>query len=97
MFVSTENNLESLENYQKRVRILQDLESMDQTSSGSDGDHKQVGGGFVRFSSRLNPGRKRSIKILGNKDDFWGFELTWYNSKFYNSPSKEGPVFPYYQ
>ena len=50
MFDSTENNLESLENYQKRVRILQDLESMDQTSSGSDGDHKQVGGGFVRFS-----------------------------------------------
>ena len=73
MFDSTENNLESLENYQKRVRILQDLESMDQTSL------------------------KRSIKILGNKDDFWGFELTWYNSKFYNSPSKPGPVFPYYQ
>ena len=95
MFVSTENNLESLENYQKRVRILQDLESMDQTSSGSDGD--QVGGGFVRFSSRINPGLKRSIKILGNKDDFWGFELTWYNSKFYNSPSKPGPVFTYYQ
>ena len=71
MFDSTENNLESLENYQKRVRILQDLESMDQTSL------------------------KRSIKILGNKDDFWGFEVTWYNSA--NLPSKEGPVFPYYQ
>nr|CAH0104675.1 unnamed protein product [Daphnia galeata] len=87
---------DSLENYQKRVRILQDLESMD-PSSGSDGDHNQVAGGFVRFSSRINPGLKRSITILGNKDDFWGFELTWYNSKFYNSPSKQGPVFPYYQ
>ena len=87
---------DSLENYQKRVRILQDLESMDQTSSGSDGDYKQVAGGFVRFSSRINPRLKQSIKILGNKSDFIGYEVTWYNSKFYNSPSKPGPVFPYY-
>jgi hypothetical protein len=88
---------DSLENYQKRVRILQDLESMEKPSSGLYGDHHQVAGGFVRFSSRINPGLKRSIKILGNKADYWGFELTWYNSKFYNSPSKQGPVFPYYK
>jgi hypothetical protein len=87
---------DSLENYQKRVRILQDLESMDRTSSGSDGDHKQVAGGFVRFSSRINPRLKESIKILGNKSDFIGYEVTWYNSKFYSSSSKPGPVFPYY-
>ncbi|EFX64307.1 hypothetical protein DAPPUDRAFT_266643 [Daphnia pulex] len=82
-----------LENYQKRIRILQDLESIVDTINSDD---KHVGG-FIRFSSRINPGLKRAITILGNKPDFVGYELTWYNSKFYNSPSKEGPVFPYYQ
>jgi hypothetical protein len=56
---------DSLEDYQKRVGILQDLESMDHSDSGA--------GRFVRFSSRHNPGLKRSINILGNKDDFVGF------------------------
>jgi hypothetical protein len=85
-----------LENFQERVRILQDLETMD-PSSGSDIDLKRVAGRFIRFSSRHNPGLKRLINILENKHDYIGYELTWYNSKFYNSPSKEGPVFPYYQ
>jgi hypothetical protein len=84
-----------LENYQKQVRILQDLESMDPSGSGD--DPTRFTGGFVRFSSRHNPGLKRSIAMLGNMDEFIGFELTWYNSKFYSSPSKPGPVFPYYQ
>jgi hypothetical protein len=76
-----------LESYQKRVRILQDLESMNATGAG---------GGFVRFSSRHNPGLRRSIKILGNKNEYIGFEVAWYNSRFYDAPSKPGPVFPYY-
>jgi hypothetical protein len=84
-----------LEYYQKRVRILQDLESMDAFSGFGDNRNK-VAGGFVRFSSRINPRLKQSIKILENKQDFIGYEVTWYNSKFYSSPSKPGPVFPYY-
>jgi hypothetical protein len=78
---------DSLEDYQKRVGILQDLESMDHSDSGA--------GRFVRFSSRHNPGLKRSINILGNKDDFVGFEVAWYNSRFYDSPIvSRGPSSP---
>jgi hypothetical protein len=75
-----------LENYQKRVRILQDLESIGQ---------------FVRFSSRPNPGLKRSVFILEGKEEYIGLEIAWYNSRFYNSPSNAHSssrefFFPYY-
>ena len=39
--------------------------------------------GFVRFSSRINPWLKRPIAIMDGKQDYIGFEMAWYNSKFY--------------
>lgn len=82
-----------LEIFQGRVRILQDLESTYPLSYANDI------GGFVRFSSRPNPGLKRPLTILGGKEGYIGFEVAWYNSRFYNSNgshSKER-VFPYYK
>jgi hypothetical protein len=38
--------------------------------------------GFLRFSSRINPWLKRLITIMGKKE-YIGFEIAWYNSKFY--------------
>lgn len=37
--------------------------------------------GFYRFSSRINPWLKRRISALG-REDYIGFELAWYNSKY---------------
>lgn len=68
---------DSLETFRHRARILQNLESM--VSS-----HPEAGG-FVRFSSRLNPWLKRPIDVLGGKEDYIGFELAWYNSRFYSN------------
>lgn len=39
------------------------------------------GKGFYRFSSRANPWLKRYIGVLG-REDYIGFELAWYNSKY---------------
>ena len=39
--------------------------------------------GFVRFSSRVNIWMKSHIGIL-QKEDYNGYELTWYNQKFKN-------------
>lgn len=60
-----------LEIFRQRLQILHDLESTD-------------GGQFFRFSSRVNPWLKRSIRILDGKTNYIGYELAWYNSKFYN-------------
>ena len=61
-----------LKTFVDRVRILQKLESSTES-----------GGRFVRFSSRPNPWLERSIYILGGKTNFIGFELAWYNSRYY--------------
>ncbi|XP_046638631.1 probable methyltransferase-like protein 24 [Daphnia pulicaria] len=66
------NANDTLETFRRYVGILQDLEST---------------GRFVRFSSRPNPWLKRPISILGGQEDYVGMELTWYNSRFYNSSS----------
>ena len=79
------NANDTLENYRKRVRILQDLETSE-TSSHSD----KAGGRFARFSSRPNPWLKRPISILGDQEDYIGMELAWYNLRFYDS----SPVIP---
>jgi hypothetical protein len=67
------NANDTLETFRRYAGILQDLES----STGR----------FVRFSSRPNPWLKRPISILGGQEDYVGMELTWYNSRFYNSSS----------
>jgi hypothetical protein len=66
------NANDTLETFRRYAGILQDLEST---------------GRFVRFSSRPNPWLKRPISILGGEEDYVGMELTWYNSRFYNSSS----------
>ena len=75
------NANDTLETFQSRARILQDLETSE-TSSHPD---KAGAGRFVRFSSRPNPWLKRPISILGGEEDYIGLELAWYNSRFYNN------------
>ena len=58
---------DTLETYRHYFNILRDLETL---------------AGFVRFSSRFNPWLLRPIKIMGKKD-YIGFEIAWYNSRFY--------------
>jgi hypothetical protein len=82
---------DSLEIFRERISVLKALESNSLFS------HINYGG-FVRFSSRPNPGLKRPILMLGGKQDYIGLELAWYNSRFYdsvNSLSDEN-FFPYY-
>jgi hypothetical protein len=70
---------DSLANFRRHVRILQDLEAMEGPAERS--------GKFIRFSSRPNPWCLRPISILGGKSDYLGMELAWYNSKyFFNGP-----------
>ena len=75
------NANDTLETFQSRARILQDLE----TSEISSHPDKAGAGRFVRFSSRPNPWLKRPISILGGEEDYIGLELAWYNSRFYNN------------
>ena len=70
------NHTESLKHFQSRIHVLRQLE--DTTSSFP---HL---GRFVRFSSRPNPWLKRPIDILGGQEDYFGFEMAWYNSRYYN-------------
>jgi hypothetical protein len=81
---------DSLEKFRYRVGILQHLESTEFSSNEA--------GGFVRFSSRPNPGLKRKIAILAGKEEYIGLELAWYNSRFYYTSSNENDasLFPYY-
>ena len=65
------NASDTLDNFQRRVGILQDLEG---------------NGNFIRFSSRPNPWLLRSISILGDRQEYIGLELAWYNSRYYNGP-----------
>jgi hypothetical protein len=76
------NANDTLETFQSRARILQDLETSSETSSHPD---KASAGRFVRFSSRPNPWLKRPISILEGEEDYIGLELAWYNSRFYNN------------
>ena len=69
---------DSLETYRHRIAILQDLESDCLSSDGRIGR-------FVRFTSRLNPWLRRPIDILNGREEYIGFEVTWYNSRFYNA------------
>ena len=65
----------SLSTFQRRIKILQNLEAMTGTADQA--------GKFVRFSSRPNPWCLRPITILGGKQDYFAMELAWYNSKYY--------------
>lgn len=64
---------DSLETFRQRVGILQKLESSLSSETG----------GFVRFSSRPNPWLRRPIPILNGKNNYIGYELAWYNSRYY--------------
>ncbi|EFX64158.1 hypothetical protein DAPPUDRAFT_118494 [Daphnia pulex] len=68
---------DSLETFQRNVRILQDLEAMTGTEQA---------GKFIRFSSRPNPWCLRPIPILNGKTEYFALELAWfkYNSKYYS-------------
>jgi hypothetical protein len=66
---------DSLEAFQRNVRILQDLEAMTGTERA---------GKFIRFSSRPNPWCLRPISILNGKTEYFALELAWYNSKYYS-------------
>jgi hypothetical protein len=82
---------DSLEMFRERTSVLKALES---NSSFSHINY----GGFVRFSSRPNPGLKRPILMLKGKQDYIGLELAWYNSRFYQSFNNinDENFFPYY-
>ena len=69
---------DTLDTYRHRIGILQNLESDSVSSDGRVGR-------FVRFSSRPNPWLKRPIKILNDQPEYIGFEMAWYNSRFYNT------------
>jgi hypothetical protein len=60
---------DTLGTIEQRVRILQELEGA---------------GRFVRFSSRPNPWLLQPVSILGgDKREYTGMELAWYNSRYY--------------
>ncbi|KZS12665.1 Uncharacterized protein APZ42_022826 [Daphnia magna] len=63
-----------LDVFRHRVQILRNLEATNQN---------QVGGGFVRFSSRPNPFLQSPVQVLGNREGSIGLELAWYNPKYY--------------
>jgi hypothetical protein len=68
------NESDSLETFQRNVRILQDLEAMTETKRAEK---------FIRFSSRPNPWCLRPISVLNGKKEYFAMELAWYNSKYY--------------
>jgi hypothetical protein len=80
-----------IETFRSYAGMLQDLESFADSSVGP--------GHFVRFSSRPNPGLKRTVSILGGEEAYIGLELAWYNSRFYYSVGNQSKTrfFPYYK
>jgi hypothetical protein len=63
------NSDDTVGTIEQRVRILQELEGV---------------GRFVRFSSRPNPWLLQPVSILGgDKREYTGMELAWYNSRYY--------------
>jgi hypothetical protein len=72
------NASDPLETFRKRVQILKNLEATDSLSY-------QTPGKFVRFSSRPNPWLKRLLPTLDIKKGYIGFELAWYNLRYYST------------